>query len=70
MDTVSMSEKDKSWIDQADYETLLRKWRFGKSPEPLFMWETGSYFVKTMYEKKIKLSFSEQVRINKSVGWK
>lgn len=60
----------KSWISGADYETLLRKWRFAEVGDPLFQGEVGEYYSKTMFSKRDDLSHEEQVRASKNIGWK
>ena len=60
----------KSWISSADYETLLRKWRFGEVGDPFFQGEVGKYYSKTMFAKRDALSHEEQVRASKNIGWK
>jgi len=59
----------KKWIDNADYESLLRKWRFAKTGDALFQGDLGKYYSKIISKKKNELDSAEQVRISKSVGW-
>ena len=63
-----MTEEQKKWIDDADYETLLRQWRFGKTGDPLFQGETGEYYKKVMAEKRDADPVGA-VAASKSIGW-
>lgn len=64
-----MKKEMKDWIDNADYESLLRKWRFAKVGDTLFQGELGKYYSDVMFRKRNVLEHAEQVRISKSVGW-
>ena len=64
-----MTNEQKSWIDDADYETLLNRWRHGTIGDSMFQDETGDYYKKIMLEKKKALNSGEQVAASKSVGW-
>ena len=59
----------RDWIDNVDYEILLRRWRFAKSGDKFFQGEIGEYYDNIMREKGLKLSSADRVRINKLVGW-
>lgn len=61
--------KIKSWIDNASYETLLCKNRFGSMDDSMFIGVTGKYFMATMAKRKQELSDDEAVYASKSVGW-
>lgn len=61
-----INENTEKWIDEADYETLLRKWRFAPVGHPLLQGETGDYFAKSMFGKKDNC---DHVAISKRVGW-
>ena len=61
-----MTPEQKEWIDNASYETLLRKWRFAPFGDPLLQGETGQYFAKKMGEKK---QTCDHVQASKNVGW-
>jgi len=61
-----MTPGQKEWIDNASYETLLRKWRFAPSGDPLLQGDTGQYFAKKMGEKK---QTCDHVQVSKNVGW-
>jgi hypothetical protein len=52
-----------------DYEQMLRLNRFGSLGDPLFIGQVGEYFVKSMREKKDKLTPGEQVAVSKRIGW-
>lgn len=64
-----MTKEQKSWIDNANYESLLSKWRFSPSGDPFFQRDTGDYYAKVMEEKRDALSQEEQVQISKKIGW-
>jgi hypothetical protein len=64
-DTVALKE----WIDKASYESLLKRWRFGESRDPMFHGEVGEYYKKVMGEKRDALPNDERVAASKNVGW-
>ena len=47
-----MTDKEKQFIDQSSYETLLAGWRFASIGSPMFQGDTGAYYQKVMAEKK------------------
>ena len=76
---MQMTEKEMiAWIDKSDYETLLRKWRFGKLGDPIFQDEVGDHFEKVLFEKKAALQAGtapgrvigdDASDVSKKVGW-
>ena len=64
------TEEMKSWILKSDYETLLRKWRFGEVGDPYFQGEVGEFYKNTLFAKRDALPHEEQVRASKNIGWK
>lgn len=65
-------ERMKAWIDNADYETLLRKWRFGASGDPFFQGDMGKYYSDRMFGLRDKLNEEQPgatVGASKNVGW-
>lgn len=64
-----MTKKQKEWIDNADYEQLLSRWRHAPAGDPMFQGVTGDYYSKVMAEKKEEVSHEEHVRASKSIGW-
>ena len=64
-----MDESTKKNIDESSYETLLRKWRFAPSGDPIFEGETGKYYAEVMFRKKRALPAGEAVTASKNVGW-
>lgn len=64
-----MKKEMKNWIDKADYESLLTKWRFAPVGDVLFQGELGKYYSDVMFKKRNELDSAEQVRISKDVGW-
>jgi hypothetical protein len=63
------TENMKQWINNQNYETLLRRWRFAEYDDPYFQGEIGQYYKDVMFTKKSLLSNSECVSISKRVGW-
>jgi len=61
--------ESKRWIDNASYETLLKRWRFAKSGDDMFQGDIGKYYSDAMQEKKDDLPHKEQVEISKRIGW-
>lgn len=61
--------KNKEWIDNATYETLLSKWRFAPVGDPLFMGETGEYYGNIMAKKKKEIGQAGHVAASKNIGW-
>ena len=64
-----MDEKIKKQIDEMDYESMLRLWRFASVGHPMFQGETGDYYARSMREKSEKISDSERISASKSIGW-
>lgn len=59
----------KKWIDSANYEQLLQKWRNAPSGDPFFQGEIGKYFSEVMKRKKDETPPEEQVAASKRIGW-
>ena len=64
-----MTPEQKAWIDNASYKSLLSKWRFAPSGDPLLSGEAGDYFAARMKELKEKMDPAEHTRISKAIGW-
>ncbi len=64
-----MNTKIKKWIDNASYESMLRKVRFAPLGDPLFQLESGEYFHKVMGEKCSELKDGEHAEASKRIGW-
>ena len=47
-----MTEEQKTWIDNASYEELLRKWRFGPAGDPIFEGDTGKHYGEIIAKRK------------------
>jgi len=43
--------KHKEWIDNANYYQLLKRWRFAKDNDIIFISSTGEYYAKIMNQK-------------------
>lgn len=59
----------KEWIDNADYEQLLSRWRNAPIGDYMFQDETGDYYSKVMAEKRKQVGNAEHVRASKTIGW-
>ena len=64
-----MDEKIKQEIDNMDYESMLRRWRYAPVGDPMFQGEVGEYYSKVMKEKREKVGGTEHVRASKNIGW-
>ena len=62
-------EEIKAWIDNANYEDLLYKWRFVPTGSPFFQGEMGKYYEVIMARKRKEVGDAEHVRASKSIGW-
>ena len=56
------------WIDAAEYETLLRRWRFAPCGDPLFQGAIGEYYSKIMFKKRDELGANAS-DVSKRIGW-
>ncbi len=61
-----ISQEMKTWIDKADYQSLLEKWRFAPAGSPWFQGEIGQYYSKIMAEKRTQC---DHVSASKAIGW-
>ena len=59
--------KDK--IDQMDYVSMLRSWRFSPSGDILFQGAVGDYFKKVMLTKRDALPPGAHPAASKFIGW-
>ena len=59
----------KAWIDQQDYESLLRRWRHSPTGYPMFQGEIGDYYAVVMRRKKAETPHAERVAASKRIGW-
>lgn len=62
-------EKMKKWIDNASYEELLSRWRFGPAGDPMFQGELGDYYAEVMKKKGEEVGDDERIRASKNIGW-
>jgi len=58
----------KEWIDGANIEMLLRKWRFARSGDPYFQGEAGKYYSEVMAKKRNE-DPAAYTRASKNIGW-
>ena len=63
-----MTDDQKQWIDDADYQTLLTRWRFGKVGMEIFQGDTGQYY-KEVLARKRDADPEGAVRASKNIGW-
>ena len=63
-----MTEAQKQWIDDASYETLLRRWRTAAVGDQMFQGDTGDHYSKVMAQKKSE-DPDGAVRASKNIGW-
>ena len=64
-----ISEEMKKIIDNMNYRTMLTKWRFALSGDPMFQGEVGKYFEKVMIELRKEIGDVQHTRISKEIGW-
>lgn len=64
-----MTDEEKKWIDDADYEQLLRRWRLSPCGDLMFTGETGRYYGEVLRKKRELLDHDAQIATSKRVGW-
>jgi len=64
-----VTESQKKWIDNANYEELLSRWRFAPLGDSMFQGDTGDYYSKIMREKRESMENDEHVNASKRIGW-
>lgn len=62
------TEEAKKWIDAASYEQLLRRWRFGKPGDLMFLGDLGEYYAAVMSRKRAETG-DNGVSASKRIGW-
>jgi hypothetical protein len=67
---VPMTAEDKAKIDGMSHEEMLRLIRFSPPGYPLFVGETGEYFLKLFTERRNALPEGQHAATSKSIGWK
>jgi hypothetical protein len=65
-----ITEYQKQWIDNADYEILLERWRNAPVGDKMFQDDVGEYYQKVMIKKRDAITNEEGVIISKKIGWK
>lgn len=63
-----MTPEQKEWIDTASLYSLLRKWRFGNSEDPIFQGEAGKYYGEKLTKIKRERPAAWTLA-SKQVGW-
>lgn len=64
-----MKDSEKKWIDEANYEKLLRKWRFAPAGEEIFQGESGVYYADVLAILRAQVGENEHTRVSKEIGW-
>jgi hypothetical protein len=64
-----MTPEQRKQIDEMNYESMLRLWRFAPAGHPMFQGDTGDYYSKVMKEKREQVGGDAHVRASKSIGW-
>lgn len=65
-----MNEQDmKVWIDNATYESLLRRWRNAEIGDKIFIGEIGDYYSEVMAIKKREIGIDDAISTSKFIGW-
>lgn len=59
----------KEWIDNANYEELLSRWRFAPSGSIWFQGEIGVYYKEVMKKKGEEIGNDARVQASKNIGW-
>lgn len=62
-------KEHKEWIDAADYETLLNRWRHSPAGDPMFQGKTGNYYRAEMKWKEKSIGREAAVEVSRRVGW-
>ena len=63
-----MTPDQKKWIDTADFEALLRRWRFAPGGDPIFQGTAGAYYQTRM--NKLRNDDPEgAILASKRIGW-
>ncbi len=58
-----------AWIDNADLEALLRRWRFGPVGSPWFVGAVGEHYSATMARRRSEAGPEAWTAASKAVGW-
>ena len=64
-----VSQEKKDQINNMNYESMLRMWRFAPVGNPIFQGDTGKYYAHVMAEKKKEVGDAAHVAASKSIGW-
>jgi hypothetical protein len=57
------------WIDNASYEELLRRWRFGPMGDEIFQSKMGEYYQAKLEERRQEVGDEVAAKVSKLVGW-
>jgi len=66
---MELTKSLKKEINEMDYISLLRRWRFAPAGDPIFQGISGRYFSKVMAKKREAIGNEEHVKISKELGW-
>jgi len=64
------TEDMKRWIDEAEYEQLLRRWRNSPGGDPIFQGEIGQYYSRVMATKRAEVGDEGAFMASKKIGWR
>jgi hypothetical protein len=65
-----MTNTQRTWIENASYETLLEHWRNAPAGDPMFTDpEAFALYEKTMSERKAEVGQGGHVAASKAIGW-
>lgn len=64
---MDLTEKNKNYINSLSYQSLLSRWRFASTGDPMFQGETGEYWSKRMEE--LRNQGADHVGASKTIGW-
>ena len=65
-----ISEGIKKEIDDMDYESMLRLWRYVPAGHAMFKGETGDYYAQAMKDKRAQIGNEAHVAISKKIGFR
>ena len=68
MGTLTKEER-LAWIEGANYQELLAKWRFEPIGSPWFEGEVGAAYTKAIGVRRDQITGPEAVAASKAVGW-
>lgn len=64
-----MTKEEKKYINDMNYESMLKLWRNAPCGHPMFRGYTGDYYSKIMSEKRQQIGNGAHVAASKNIGW-